>query len=82
MQRDLDGTGDGRYQVRADLTQWPTAAFAVLPDGSAWTGAWGMTREMDDASLLFNAAASASDTIKEADEIEWPVSPAMAIIAG
>ena len=32
-----------------------------------------MTREMDDASLLFNAAASVSGTIKEVDEIEWPV---------
>ncbi len=31
-----------------------------------------MTREMDDASLLFNAAASVSGTIKEVDEIEWP----------
>ena len=29
-----------------------------------------MTREMDDASLLFNAAASVSGTIKEVDEIE------------
>jgi len=73
VQRDLDVTGYGQYRVRAYLTQWPTAAFAALPDGSARTGAWGMTREMDDASLLFNAAASVSGTIKEVDEIEWPV---------
>ena len=31
-----------------------------------------MTREMDDARLLFTAAASVSGTIKEVDEIEWP----------
>jgi hypothetical protein len=37
-----------------------------------------MTREMDDASLLFNAAASVSGTIKEVDEIEWPVCAAHA----
>jgi hypothetical protein len=29
-----------------------------LPDGSYWSGAWGMTRQMDDASLLFTAASS------------------------
>jgi hypothetical protein len=28
---------------------------------------------MEDASLLFNAAASVSGTIKAVDEIEWPV---------
>ena len=73
VQRDLDVTGYGRYRVRAYLSQWPTTVFAALPDGSYWSGAWGMTREMDGARLLFTAAASVSGTIKEVDEIEWPV---------
>jgi hypothetical protein len=73
VQRDLDATGYGRYRVRAYLTQWPTTVFAALPDGSYWSGAWGMTREMHGASLLFTAAASVSGTIKEVDEIDWPV---------
>jgi hypothetical protein len=45
----------------------------ALPGGSYWTGAWGTTRRMDDASMLLNAAASVSGTIEEVHEIEWPV---------
>jgi hypothetical protein len=73
VQRDLDVTGYGRCRVRAYLMQWPTTVFAALPDCSYWSGAWGMTREMDGTSLLFTAAASVSGTIKEVDEIEWPL---------
>jgi hypothetical protein len=32
----------------------------------------GMARRMDDDDLLFNAAGSVSDTLKEVHEIEWP----------
>jgi hypothetical protein len=73
VQHDLDVTGYGRYRVRAQLTQWPTSVYAALPDGSYWSGAFGMTREMDDAIRLYTAAASVSLTIKEVDEIAWPV---------
>ena len=52
---------------------WPPSVFAALPDGSYWTGAWGMTSRMEGASLLFNAAASVSGTLDEVHEIEWPV---------
>lgn len=31
-----------------------------------------MGRRMDDDDLLFNAAGSVSDTLKEVHEIEWP----------
>jgi hypothetical protein len=74
VQRDLDVTGYGQYRVRAYLDRgWPVAAFAALPYGSYWTGAWGMTRRMDDASMLFHAPGSVSGTIEEVHEIEWPV---------
>ena len=74
VQRDLDVTGYGRYRMRAYLARgWPSAVFAALPDGSYWSGAWDMTRRMDDASLLFNAAGSVSGTLKEVHEIDWPV---------
>jgi hypothetical protein len=33
----------------------------------------GMTRRMDNASLLLHAAGSVSSTIEEVREIEWPV---------
>jgi len=73
VQRDLDVTGYGQYRMRAYRDRgWPAAIFAALPDGSYWTGAWGMSRRMDDASLLFNAAASVSGTLEEVHEIEWP----------
>jgi hypothetical protein len=32
-----------------------------------------MTRPMDDASLLFFAAASVSGTVEEVHQIDWPV---------
>lgn len=74
VQRDLDVTGYGRYRMRARLDGgWPPSVFAALPDGSYWTGAWGMTSRMEGASLLFNAAASVSGTLDEVREIEWPV---------
>jgi hypothetical protein len=54
---------------------WPVEVFAALLDGSYWAAAGcGLTRPMDDASLLSNAAASVSGTIEEVHEIEWPVS--------
>lgn len=54
--------------------QWPRLAhwLAALPDGSYWTGDRAMTRRLDDASPLFNAAGSVSGTLRE-DEIEWPL---------
>jgi hypothetical protein len=74
VQRDLDVTGYGRYRVRAYLaTGWPAEVFAALPDGSYWSGGWGMTREMDGTCLLLNAAGSVSDTFKEVYEIGWLV---------
>ena len=74
VQSALDVTGYGRYRVRAIRAWgWPVAVFAALPDGSHWTGAWGMTRRMTNASLLFHAAGSVSGTIEEVREIEWPV---------
>lgn len=74
VQRDLEVTGYGEYRVRAcRASGWPVLVFAALPDGSYWSGEWGMTRRMDNASLLFNAAGSVSGTIEEIHEIEWPV---------
>jgi hypothetical protein len=32
-----------------------------------------MTRQMDDASLLFTAASSVSGTLEEVHQIQWPV---------
>ena len=74
VQRDLDVTGCGQYRVRAYLAPgWPAAVFGAMPDGSYWSGDWGMTPEMDDAGLLYYAAGSVSATLKEVYEIEWPV---------
>ena len=74
VQRDLDVTGYGQYRMRAHLDRgWPPTVFAALPDGSYWSGAWGMTRQMDDASLLFTAASSVSGTLEEVHQIQWPV---------
>lgn len=75
VQRDLDVTGYGQYRMRAFFGRgWPAEVFAALPDGSYWAaGGWGMTRRMDDASLLLHAAGGASGTIEEVHEIEWPV---------
>ena len=74
VQRDLDVTGYGQYRMRAHLARgWPTAVSAALPDGSYWSGAGGMTRQMDDASLLFTAASSVSETLEEVHQIQWPV---------
>ncbi len=74
VQRDLDVTGFGRYRVHAGRPGgWPVMVFAVLPDGSYWSGAWGMTRQMNDAELLLHAAGSVSGTIEDVHEIEWPV---------
>jgi len=51
VQQDLDATGYGHYRVRAYRDRGsPVAMFAALPDGSYRTGAWGMTRRMDDAA--------------------------------
>jgi len=48
--------------------------FAALPHGSRWAaGGWGMTRQMDDASLLFYAAGGVCGTIEEVHGVEWPV---------
>ncbi len=45
VQRDLDATGYGRYQMRARFGRgWPSAVHAALPDGSHW--GQGMSREM------------------------------------
>ena len=75
VQRDLDVTGSGQYRMRAFLDRaWPVEVFAALPDGSRWAaGGWGMTRRMDDASLLINAAGGVGGTIEEVHEVEWPV---------
>jgi hypothetical protein len=74
VQRDLDVTGYGRCRMRARYAWgWPAAVFAVLPDGSYWSGDWGMTRRMNGASLLLYAAGSVSGTLNEVQEIEWPV---------
>lgn len=70
VQRDLDVTGYGRYRMRARLgLGWPALAVAALPEGAYWAGDWGM----DDVTLLLSAAESASATLKEVHEIEWPV---------
>jgi hypothetical protein len=72
VQRDLDVTGYGRYRMRARLGRgWPAEVYAALPEGSS--GAGGMTRGMDDLTLLLGAAESVSATLKEVHEIEWPV---------
>jgi len=72
VQGDLDVTGYGQYRMRAHLDSgWPPAVFAALPDGSYWSGAWGMTRQMDDASPalhcgfigLWHARRDASDPV-------------------
>jgi hypothetical protein len=71
VQRDLDATGYGRYQMRARIGGgWPSAVHAALPDGS-----WGegMSRRMEGSWLLVGAADSVSGTLKEIPEIEWPV---------
>ena len=74
VQRDLDATGYGEYQMRPTPPGgWPVSVHAALPDGSYWSGAWPMTRDMDDAAMLFNAAAGVSGTIEEVREIQWPV---------
>lgn len=71
VQRDLDATGYGRYQMRARFgVGWPLRVHATLPDGS-----WGegMSREMEGSWLLVAAADSVSGALKEVHEIEWPV---------
>jgi hypothetical protein len=74
VQRDLDITGYGQYRMRPQRVDgWPIVMFAAFPDGSHWAGGWGMSRRMDDAELLFNAALSVSGTIEEYHEFEWPV---------
>jgi hypothetical protein len=48
--------------------------FAALADGSSWSGATGgMTPDMDDATLLWEAAASVSGTLGEVLGVTWPV---------
>jgi hypothetical protein len=72
VQRDLDVTGYGRYRMRARLGRgWPAEVYATLPEGSSAGG--GMSRGMDDVTLLLCAAESVSATLKEVHEIEWPV---------
>jgi hypothetical protein len=74
VQRDIDVTGYGQYRMRAHLAWgWPVSMFAALPDGSYWSGGWGMTRRVDDASMLFHAAGSVSGTIEDVHEFEWPI---------
>jgi hypothetical protein len=74
VQRDLDATGYGRYQMRACFGRgWPSNVHAALPDGSYWGGGEGMSREMEGSWLLVCAADSVSSALKEIPEIEWPV---------
>ncbi len=74
VQRDLDATGYGRYQMRARLGRgWPATVFATLPDGSYWGGGGGMSWGQGGPSLLASAADSVSGVLKEIPEIEWPV---------
>jgi len=74
VQRDLDVTGYGQYRMRPQqVSGWPIEMVAAFPDGSHWAGGWGMSRRLDDAGLLFNAALSVSGTIEEYHEFEWPV---------
>ena len=78
VQRDLDVTGYRQYRMWAHLDRgWPPAVFSALPDGSYWSGAGGMTRQMDDASLLFTAASSVSGTLEEVHQIQWRVCAAV-----
>jgi hypothetical protein len=74
VQRDLDVTGYGRYQMRARFGRgWPAMVYPTLPDGSYWGGGEGMRRQAEGAELLCDAADSVSATLKEIPEIEWPV---------
>jgi hypothetical protein len=74
VQRDLDTTGYGQYQMRARFAQgWSSQVHAALPDGSYWGGSEGIYREMKGPWLLVCAADSVSSTLKEIPQIEWPV---------
>lgn len=74
VQRDLDMTRYGQYQMRVRFGQgWPTAVYPAMPDGSYWGGGQGISREADGPWLLAATADSASATLKEILEIEWPV---------
>ncbi len=76
VQRDLDVTGYGEYQMRpVNLAlEAPVVMYAALPDGRSWSGIGeGMTSRMDDASLLWCAAATVSGTLGEVLRIGWPV---------
>ena len=74
MQHDLDVTGYGQYRMRARFGgRWPATVHATLPDGSYCGGGEGMSRQDDGPWLLVRAADSASATLKEIPEIEWPV---------
>jgi hypothetical protein len=74
VQHDLDVAGYGQYRMRARFGGgWPATVYPTLPDGSYWGGGEGMSRRLDGALLLFNAADSVSATLKEVPEIEWPV---------
>jgi hypothetical protein len=74
VQRDLNATGYGRYQLRARLgLGWPAMVYPALRDGSYWGGTEGIKRETAGVWLLFSAAELVSDTLREVPEVEFPV---------
>jgi hypothetical protein len=77
VQRDLDATGFGEFVMRpVNLLLGPVSVelWAALPDGRSGSGGCdGMRPGMDDASLLWSAAHSVSDTLGEVLRIDWPV---------
>jgi hypothetical protein len=75
VQQDLDETGYAAFRVKASQpTGGPLAeVFAMLPDGSYWSGSSGMTRRMNEVSRLVVAAAGVSQTLEEVHDIQWPV---------
>lgn len=74
VQHDLDGTGYGRYRMRARFADgWPAGVYPAMPDGSYWGGTQGMGRQEHGPGLLWHAADLVSATLKEIPEIEWPV---------
>jgi hypothetical protein len=77
VQRDLDATGYGRFEMHARNVsddEFFFEMFAALPDGSSWSGGGvgGMTMDMDEDTLLWHAAMSVSDTLIEVTRVSWP----------
>jgi hypothetical protein len=75
VQRDLDTTGYGEFQMHAVNTTMsgsePTV-FAALPDGRIGHAATGICPHLDDHSLLGYAAESVTDCLMESVQVFWP----------